>query len=285
MLALALQALFGPIKRAPINRWTAIGHLETREVRRSTVKKLLEGKTAVITGAGSGMGLSAAKLFHAEGASLVLADISGNEQKVAAELGGRTVGITADVSRPADAKAMIDLAVSKFGGLDILCNVAGVDGSLLPLVESTEENFEKMIAVNLRGVFLTMRNAIPHMIKRGGGSIVNIASTAAIIGTPNLAAYAASKAGVVALTKSAAVEYAKVGIRVNAICPGIINTPMMQSAAAANPGATEYFARLVPMGRIGEAGEIANPMLFLASEQSSYMTGAVLPVEGGQTTA
>jgi NAD(P)-dependent dehydrogenase (short-subunit alcohol dehydrogenase family) len=249
------------------------------------VNKLLEGKIAVITGGGSGMGLSAAKLFHAEGASLVLADISGNEQKVAAELGARTIGITADVSRSADAKAMIDLAVSKFGGLDILCNVAGVDGSLLPLVESTEENFEKMIAVNLRGVFLTMRNAIPHMIKRGGGSIVNIASTAAIIGTPNLAAYAASKGGVLAITKAAAVEYAKVGIRVNAICPGIINTPMMQAAAAASPGATEYFARLVPMGRIGEANEIANPMLFLASDQSSYMTGAVLPVEGGQTTA
>jgi NAD(P)-dependent dehydrogenase (short-subunit alcohol dehydrogenase family) len=249
------------------------------------MKKLLEGKIAVITGAGSGMGLSTAKLFHAEGASLVLADISGKEQKVAAELGGRAVGITADVSRTADAKTMIDLAVEKFGGLDILCNIAGVDGTLVPLADSTEENFDLMINVNLRGVFLTMKNAIPHMIKRGGGTIVNIASTAAIIGTPNLAAYAASKGGVVALTKAAAVEYAKLGIRVNAICPGIINTPMMQAAAAANPGATEYFARLVPMGRIGEAEEIANPVLFLASAQSAYMTGAVLPVEGGQTTA
>jgi NAD(P)-dependent dehydrogenase (short-subunit alcohol dehydrogenase family) len=249
------------------------------------VKKVLDGKVAVITGAGSGMGLSAAKLFHAEGASVVLADISGKEQKVAAELGEGAVGITADVSRPADAKAMIDLAVERFGGLDILCNVAGVDGSLVTLVESTEANFDLMIDVNLRGVFLTMRNAIPHMVKRGGGTIVNIASTAAIIGAPKLAAYAASKGGVIALTKAAAVEYAKDGIRVNAICPGIINTPMMQAAVVRNPGVAEYFAGLVPMGRIGEAHEIANPMLFLASAQSSYITGVVLPVEGGQTTA
>jgi NAD(P)-dependent dehydrogenase (short-subunit alcohol dehydrogenase family) len=249
------------------------------------MKKLLDGKVAIITGAGSGMGLSAAKLFHAEGASLVLADISGKEQKVAAELGERAVGITADVSRAADAKAMVDLAVERFGGLDILCNVAGVDGSLVTLVESTEENFNLMIDVNLRGVFLTMRYAIPHMIKRGGGTVVNIASTAAIIGAPKLAAYAASKGGVIALTKAAAVEYAKDGIRVNAICPGIINTPMMQASVVTNPGVAEYFASLVPMGRIGEAHEIANPMLFLASEQSSYITGVVLPVEGGQTTA
>lgn len=249
------------------------------------MKNVLEGKVAVITGAASGMGLSAAKLFYQEGASLVLADISGKAEQVAVELGERAVGLTADVRRAADAKAMIDLAVNKFGGLDILCNVAGVSGSLVPLADTSEENFDQMIDVNLRGVFLTMRNAIPEMIKRGGGAIVNIASTAAIIGTPELATYAASKAGVVALTKVAAVEYGKFGIRVNAICPGVIKTPMYDRGVAANPGMVEYLTKLVPMGRIGEAEEIAKPMLFLASHLSSYMTGSVLPVEGGQTTA
>jgi NAD(P)-dependent dehydrogenase (short-subunit alcohol dehydrogenase family) len=249
------------------------------------MKNQLAGKIAVITGAGSGMGLSTAKLFHAEGASLVLADMSGKEQKVAAELGERAVGITANVTRTADAKAMIDLAIKKFGGIDILCNVAGVDGSLVPLADTTEENFDLMVAVNLRGVFLTMKYAMPHMIKRGGGTIVNIASTAAIIGAPKLAVYAAAKAGVVALSKAAALEYAKSGIRVNTICPGIIDTPMMQAATASNPDVSKYFADLVPMGRIGRPEEIANAILFLASAQSTYITGAVLPVEGGQITA
>jgi NAD(P)-dependent dehydrogenase (short-subunit alcohol dehydrogenase family) len=249
------------------------------------MKNLLDGKIAVITGAGSGMGLCTARLFYAEGASLVLADVSGKEQQVAAELGPKAVAITANVARAADVKAMIDLAVEKFGGLDILCNIAGISGTLVPLADSTEENFNQLIDVNLRGVFLTMKNAIPRMIERGGGTIVNIASTAAIIGTPQLAAYAASKAGVVALTRAAAVEYGKLGIRVNAICPGVIETPMMKAGVAVNPGVVEYLKGLVPMGRIGQPEEIANPVLFLASEMSSYMTGAVLPVEGGQTTS
>src|SRR5205814_8260355 len=130
----------------------------------SHMRNLLEGKVAVITGAGSGMGLCTARLFHAEGASLVLADISGKEQQVARDLGVRAVGLTANVARAADAKAMIDLAVERFGGIDILCNVAGVSGTLTPLVETTEENFDHMIDVNLRGVFLTMQNAIPRML-------------------------------------------------------------------------------------------------------------------------
>jgi NAD(P)-dependent dehydrogenase (short-subunit alcohol dehydrogenase family) len=249
------------------------------------MKNTLDGKVAVITGAGSGMGLCTAKLFYAEGASVVLADVSGREQGVAAELGERAAAITVDVSRAADVKAMIDFAVRKFGGLDILCNIAGVGGSLVPLVESTEENFDLMIAVNLRAVFLAMRSAIPEMLKRGGGTIVNIASTAAIIGTPKLAAYAASKAGVVALTKAAAVEYAQFGIRVNAVCPGLTNTPMVELALASNPELVDYYAGLVPMGRIGQPEEMANAVLFLASQQSSYVTGVMLPVEGGQTTA
>ena len=245
----------------------------------------LEGKVAVITGAGSGMGLCTAKLFHAEGASLVLTDVTGNEQTVAKELGSRAVAVTADVSRAAEIEPVIARAIEEYGGLDILCNVAGIPGKLVALTETTEESFDQLIDVNLRGVFLTMRAAIPHMIARGGGAIVNVASTAALIGTPSLSAYAASKAGVVAFTKVAAVEYGKKGIRVNAICPGVIETPMFTAGVAENPGLADYLRDLSPMGRTGQPEEIATAMLFLASSASSYITGSVLPVEGGQVTA
>jgi NAD(P)-dependent dehydrogenase (short-subunit alcohol dehydrogenase family) len=249
------------------------------------MKNVLERKIAIITGAGSGMGLETAKLFHAEGAKVVLTDISGNEQNVAAELGENAVALTGDVSNATHVAAVVDLAVKRFGGVDVLANIAGIPGKMTPLHETTEETFEDLIAINLRGVFLTMKLALPHMIARGGGSIVNVASTAAIIGTPGLVAYAASKAGVAALTKGAAVEYGKHNIRVNAVCPGVIKTPMYDSGVADNPGVVEYLTSLIPLARIGAAGEIAHPLLFLASEASSYITGAILPIDGGQTTA
>ena len=247
----------------------------------------LEGKVVVITGVGgaTSMGATAARLFHAEGALLILADASGKEADVAAGLGDRAVACTVDVRKADQVARMIELAVQTYGGLDVLCNAAGVSGELVPLVETTEETFDLVVDVNLRGVFLAMKLAIPHMIARGGGSIVNIASTAAIIGTPQLAAYAGSKAGVVALSKATAVEYGRQNIRVNTICPGVIETPMYDAGIASNPGATEYLINLIPMGRIGRPDEIAQAMLFLASDRSSYITGSVLPVEGGQTTA
>jgi NAD(P)-dependent dehydrogenase (short-subunit alcohol dehydrogenase family) len=248
---------------------------------------ILEGKVAVITGVGgpTSMGATAARLFHAEGASLVLADVSGQERDAAAALADRAIACNVDVAKSDQVAHMIDLAVSTYGGLDILCNAAGVSGVLVPIADTTEENFDHMIDVNLRGVFLTMKAAIPHMIARGGGSIVNIASTAALIGTPQLGTYAASKAGVVALTKVTAVEYGRQGIRANAICPGVIETPMYDAGVVANPGIVDYLKALVPMGRSGKPEEIAEAMLFLASSRSSYITGLVLPVEGGQTTA
>lgn len=249
------------------------------------MKRSLEGKIAVITGAGSGMGLAAAKLFHAEGAKVVLTDISGKEQMVAADLGNDAVALTGDISDPKHVAAVIDLADRSFGGIDVLANIAGIAGKMTPLDETTVETFESLVAINLRGVFLTMKMAIPHMISRGGGSIVNVASTAALIGTPGLVAYAASKAGVAGLTKGAAVEYGKYGIRVNAVCPGVIKTPMYDSGIADNPGVVDYLTSLIPLGRTGVADEIANPLLFLASDASSYITGAIVPIDGGQTTA
>jgi NAD(P)-dependent dehydrogenase (short-subunit alcohol dehydrogenase family) len=249
------------------------------------MSRSLEGKIAIITGAGSGMGLAAAHLFHAEGAMVVLTDISGNEQQVAAELGENAVALTGDVSNAAHVAAVVELALKSFGGIDVLANIAGIPGKMVPLHETSEETFENLIAINLRGVFLTMKLALPHMIARGGGSIVNVASTAAIIGTPGLVAYAASKAGVAGLTRGAAVEYGKHNIRVNAVCPGVIKTPMYDSGIADNPGVVDYLMSLVPLGRTGFANEIANPLLFLASDASSYITGAILPIDGGQTTA
>jgi NAD(P)-dependent dehydrogenase (short-subunit alcohol dehydrogenase family) len=247
--------------------------------------KSLEGKIAVITGAGSGMGLSTSKLFHAHGAKVVLTDISGNEQQVAAELGENAIALTGDISKSDHVAALVDLAVQSFGGIDVLANIAGIPGKMTPLDETTEQTFEDLIAVNLRGVFLTMKMTIPHMVARGGGSIVNVASTAALIGTPGLVAYAASKAGVAALTKGAACEYGKHKIRVNAVCPGVIKTPMYDSGIADNPGVVDYLMSMVPLARHGWPEEIANPLLFFASDASSYVTGQVMAVDGGQTAA
>jgi NAD(P)-dependent dehydrogenase (short-subunit alcohol dehydrogenase family) len=243
----------------------------------------MDGKVVVITGAGSGMGLTAAKLFHAEGAKLVLADVSGKERDTAELLGARAVAISVDVRKADQVKAMIDLAVSEYGGLDVLLNVAGAFGKQVDLTDTSDELFDMMVDINLRGVFLGMKYAIPYMIERGKGTIVNVASTAALIATPKLVVYAASKAGVVALTKGAAAEYGKQGIRVNAIAPGVINTPMHVAGVADDPSVTEYLKAKIPMGRIGEPEEIADALLFLAGDRSSYITGHVLPVEGGQT--
>jgi NAD(P)-dependent dehydrogenase (short-subunit alcohol dehydrogenase family) len=245
----------------------------------------MDGKVVVITGAGSGMGLSSARLFHSEGALLVLGDISGKERGTAAELGDRAVSINVDVCKADRVEAMIDCAVKTYGGLDSLLNVAGSYGAQVSLAESELDLFDQVVDINLRGVFLGMKYAIPHMIERGRGTIVNVASTAALIAAPKLGLYAGAKAGVVALTRTAAVEYGRQGIRCNVICPGPINTPMMAAGAADDPSVGQYYADLVPMGRIGEPEEIAEALLFLASARSSYVNGVVLPVEGGQTAA
>lgn len=245
----------------------------------------MKNKVVVITGAGSGMGLTAAKLFHAEGAKLVLADVSGKEKDAAEALGSDAVAISVDVRKADQVKAMIDTAIAEYGQIDVLLNVAGSFGRQVALTETDEDLFDAMVDINLRGVFLGMKYAIPHMLERGAGTIVNVASTAALIATPKLVVYAAAKAGVVALTKGAAVEYGKQGIRVNAIAPGVINTPMHVAGVADDPSVTEYLKTLIPMGRVGEPEEIADALLFLASDRSSYITGQVLPVEGGQTVA
>lgn len=249
------------------------------------MSNVLEGKTAIITGAGSGMGLATARLFHQQGANIVLADFSGAQEKTAVELGDRTVPIQADISNAADAKAMVSLAISEFGGLDILCNIAGANAPMVQHHEALESDFDKMINVNLRGAFLTMKFAIPAMLERGAGSIVNVASAAALMGTPLYGGYSAAKTGLLGLTRTIALEYAEQNIRANSICPGPIRTPMMEEALAENPAAADYLINMVPARRVGTAEEVAHAVLFLASEQSSYITGVALPIDGGQTAA
>lgn len=244
---------------------------------------ILNGKVALITGAGSGIAAAAARLFHKQGARIVLADVSGKEAELAAELGERAVACSADVSKNADVKAMVDMAISEFGQLDILCNVAGITGPQGSLEDAREEDFDAVIAVNIRGLLLAMKYALPHLVAGNGGVIVNISSATALVGMPGLAVYSATKGAIIATTRVIAAEYASKGVRANVICPGGIETPIYLEHLARDPESVNRTVSLIPAGRVGKPEEIAEVMLFLASDASSYMTGAVVPVDGGQT--
>ena len=172
---------------------------------------------------------------------------------------------------------------ARFGGIDILCNNAGIDGEMHYIADVDEASFERVIAINLRGVFLGMKFVIPLLKRRGGGSIINIASTAGITATPGLGVYGASKAGVMQLSRSAAVEYARDGIRVNAVCPAMIETPMVAHLLQTNPQDAARVLAVTPMGRVGQPQEVAGVALFLASDESTYVTGVSLPVDGAYT--
>ena len=240
----------------------------------------LAGKIAVVTGAGSGMGAAMVEQFCAQGAQVIAADISGKQNEIAARLGNSCIAVHADVSQSADVQAMLQLAVDRFGSLDVLCNNAGIAGPVAPTAELDEDSFDRVIAVNLRGVFLGMKYAIPHMLKTGGGSIINTSSMASLVAFPGMPAYCASKGGVSMLTKLTAAEYSAQGIRVNAILPGAIDTAMTQGLPPA------FIAGAVAgtlMGRLGQPGEIAQLAVFLASDEASFVTGTLTPVDGGYT--
>jgi NAD(P)-dependent dehydrogenase (short-subunit alcohol dehydrogenase family) len=220
-----------------------------------------------------------AEAFVREGAKVVIGDRSGQQDAVAQKLGANTEGFAVDVCDSAQVAALLAHAVSRFGRLDILCNNAGVDGVQAPLVDYDESEFDRVIAVNLRGPFLGMKHAIPLM-RAKGGAIINTASIAGSVVMPSMPAYCAAKAGVMQLTKAAAVENARAGIRVNAICPGVIRTPMV----AELPG--EFIAGLenaTPAGRIAEPREVANLAVFLASDESPFLTGVSINIDGGFT--
>lgn len=244
----------------------------------------LEDKVAVVTGGASGIGRAMVELFHREGARVVIADRSGDEKEVAETLGDDALALHVDVTRADDVDVMVRSTISTFGSLHVLCCNAGVDSPVAPVADYPEDEWDRILAVNLKGVFLSMKYAIPAMLESGGGSIINTASIMGLVGAPFWAAYCASKGGVVQLTKGAALEYATQGIRVNAICPGPVDTPMMRQFDALHPGMLEGLKAVVPLQRSAAPEELAAAALFLASDESSFVTGAVLPVDGGYTS-
>lgn len=245
----------------------------------------LRGKVAIVTGGASGIGRAAVELFTEEGAVAIIADVQdGVGQGLADELAqdGRTaMYVRCDVSREADVQAAVTLAMSQYGRLDVLFNNAGIEGDQAPTAEATVDNWDRVIGINLKGVFLGMKHGIAAMLRGGGGSVINNASVAGLVGFPGIPAYCASKGGVVQLTRGAALEYATQGIRVNCLCPGVIDTPMVERFTGGSPEAESQMAAMEPVGRLGTAREVAQLALFLASERSSFLTGAVIPVDGG----
>jgi glucose 1-dehydrogenase len=244
-----------------------------------------DGKVALVTGGASGMGLAISSAFAAAGAHVVVADISvgGGEETAQAikDGGGEALFVRTDVSDSADVQAAVDLAVSTFGGLDCAVNAAAIEGEGGPLAEVDEDTFDRVIAVNLRSIFLSMKYEIRAMLPRGG-SIVNIASTNSYRPQPHQAAYTASKFGVAGITKAAAIDYAPLGIRINAVAPGAIDTPMLRGAIAARGrDADDVANRLSLVGRFGTVDEIAEGALWLCSDRSTFTIGHVLAVDGG----
>ena len=248
-----------------------------------------EGKVAIVTGAASGIGRAAALALAREGAAVTLADVDRAKGEAAlteaVAQGAKAIFVEADVSKADHAGRIVDQTVAAFGGVDVLVNNAGV-AFVSPLAETTEADWDRVLGVNLKGAFLCSKAAIPEMAKRGGGAVVNVASVVGKRSPRRSTAYVVSKAGLIALTQSAAGDYAKDGVRVNCVAPGMTDTPMLRRSAEAvspaDPQAVYHeWAKGLPMGRPGSAEEVAAAVLFLASAEASFITGATLDVDGG----
>jgi NAD(P)-dependent dehydrogenase (short-subunit alcohol dehydrogenase family) len=251
--------------------------------------KFYAGKGAFVTGAGSGIGRATALAFAREGATVTVADVSekGAQETVRLieEQDGRAIAVRCDVTRSEDVKAALDKTIESFGRLDVAFNNAGVEQKNLAIADIDEDEWERLVAVNLRGVFLCMKYEIPLMLKQGGGAIVNTSSGAGVIGIKGGSAYAATKHGVIGLSKSAALDYAAQNIRVNVVAPGYIATPMMDRFTG---GTDEGWAQVVsdePIGRAGRPEEIADVVIWLCSDAASFVVGHALVADGGQTVA
>lgn len=247
----------------------------------------LTGKTIVITGAGGGIGLAAVSAFLTAGANVVATDLAGTGVQAAGEMGDRAVSLVADVTSAADWEATKTLAMDTFGAVHGLVNNAGIEGAIVPIVEYPDEMFDRVMDINVKGVFLGMKTFAPVIEASGGGSIVNLSSVAGISGAATLAPYSASKHAVIGLTKSGALDFAAKGIRCNAICPSPIDTRMMRSLedAMKTDGVSQddmqaLIAMNIPLGRYGEPSEVADLMTFLLSDDSKFLSGTAIPIDG-----
>jgi NAD(P)-dependent dehydrogenase (short-subunit alcohol dehydrogenase family) len=251
----------------------------------------LKEKVSLITGAASGIGKATALVFAGEGAKVMCADVNADGAEAVArqivDTGGEAASVKVDVAKEAEVQEMIAQTVARWGRLDVLYNNAGI-GYGMPVTQVPESEWDRLMDINLKGVFLGCKHAIPEMLKNGGGAIVNTASDAGLVGTAMLSPYCASKGGVVLFTKSLAVEWGAMGIRVNCVCPGVIRTPILdpflqqaQAMGTTQEEIWERMARAHPVGRVGEPEEVGRAVAFLASDEASFITGVALPVDGG----
>jgi len=249
---------------------------------------LVEGKVAIVTGAGSGIGRASAQAFAREGAKVVVADVvvEGAKQTVdmIRDSGGEATFVRCDVSKAVDVEALVKAAVDKYGRLDCAHNNAGVEGAMGATADYTEVEWDRVIDINLKGTWLSMKYEIPQMIAGGGGAIVNTASALGLVGSRGMPAYCTSKFGINGVTKVAALEYAQAGIRVNSVCPGVISTPMIERLLAEQPEMEAGFVAATPVGRLGRPEEIAEAAVWLCSDRASFVTGHNMVVDGGYTT-
>jgi NAD(P)-dependent dehydrogenase (short-subunit alcohol dehydrogenase family) len=251
-------------------------------------KRSFEGKVAFVTGGAGGIGRAAALAFAREGASVVVADVSeqGNKEtaRMIEERGGSAIAVRCDVTRAEDVKAALDKTVEAFGRLDFAFNNAGVEPkALVPTAEMDQEEWDRIINIDLRGVFLCMKYEIPLMLEHGGGAIVNTSSGAGVIGIKGSPAYTAAKHGVIGLTRAAALDYAARNVRVNAVCPGYIDTPMMARYTGDTPEGRARVIAEEPIGRMGRPEEIGATVVWMCSDAAAFMIGHALVVDGGQT--
>jgi len=245
----------------------------------------VEGKVALVTGGGSGIGRATALAFAREGARLVVVDVNAEPGRETVDqietAGGQAEFVRADVSRATDVQAMIDQAVASFGRIDCAFNNAGIGSTGVPLHEETEAEYDLVLSINLRGVWLCMKAEIDQMLKQGSGAIVNTASVAGLIGLRGSGSYVAAKHGVVGLTRTAALELAQSNIRVNAVCPGLVRTPLVGRGIARMPGREAMLLANEPIGRYAEPSEIAEAVIWLCSDAASFVTGHPMVVDGG----
>jgi NAD(P)-dependent dehydrogenase (short-subunit alcohol dehydrogenase family) len=271
---------------AKLTAWQALKPARAEDREAISMAVDMQGKVALVTGGGSGIGRAASIRFARAGAKVVVADVvaeGGNRTvELINDLGGEASFVHTDVTVSTQVRRMVQAAVDTYGGLDYAFNNAGIEGPAKGILDSTEEEWERVIAVDLTGVWLCMKHEIPAMLKRGGGAIVNTCSVMGLIAVPGIAPYIAAKHGVAGLTREAALEFAQSKIRVNAVCPGSIRTPMVERVMAA--GTTEKFlAAAQAIKRLGKPEEIAAAAVWLCSDAAAFVTGVTMPVDGGWT--